>query len=329
MIALFRRRLAATLGLLAALAIPALAPTGASAQTRQVRLAWTPSADGPQLAVAMDKGLWKARGIDVSVVAFQTGREALEALIGGQVDYAFIAEFPAVTGALRKQPFSVVADLSRYKANRLVTTTDIASMAALAGKRVGTTIGTNAQYQAESALAAAGVTAIIVNAGPADLLPTLQRKDIDAAAMFPAFFAKSKQLLGARYKELPTPGYVTHFLIVGTDTALKDHAADASAFISGLVDADAVIAKDPAGARQSVFKVINGVLPLPAIAAAWPDYEIRVQLDPSLPELMTAQARWVASKGLIKATPAAIDEVGAVIKPDILRQIAADRVTLK
>ena len=156
------------------LAVLMLAAPLAQAQSKSVRMAWTPAADAPQVSVAIAGELWKAKGLDVSVVSFPSGREALEALIGGQADFAVIAEFPAATAALRKQPFAVLADMSRYKANRIITTTDVASMAALAGKRMGTTIGTNVQYQAETALAEAGATATMVNAGPADLLPTLQ-----------------------------------------------------------------------------------------------------------------------------------------------------------
>jgi len=300
----------------------------AQAQGKTLRLAWTPSSDVPQIAVAIQRELWKSRGLEVSVVTFPTGRESLEALLGGQVDVAAIAEFPAVTAALRNQPFGVLADLSRYRANRIVTTTDISGMAALAGKKVGTTVGTNAQFQIESALAEAGATATIVNAAPADLLPTLVRKDIDAAAMFPAFVPRAKQMLGAQYREIATPGYVTHFLLVGTEAAMREHAPQTQVLLAGLIAADGVIEKEPAAAQQAVVKATNGALPLAAVAGGWADYEFRVVLRGDLVDLMAQQAKWIAAKGFVKGA-ASPETVRAVIKPELLRQAAADRVTLK
>lgn len=299
------------------------------AQTTTVRLAWTPSADAAQIAVALDKQLWKSKNVEVTTVSFPTGREALEALIGGQVDFAAIAEFPAAIAALRNQRFGVIADLSRYTGNRIVTTDDITSITGLAGKKVGATVGTNTQYQTETALAAAKVSATIVNVAPPDLLSALVRKDIDAAAVFPAFVGRAKQMLGQKYNELPTPSYVTHFLIAASDEVLNNHPDSVKAFLSGLIAADAIVRGDVAATQQSIVKATGGAQKLDSIAQLWPDYEFGVVLQESLAVLMADEAKWILGKGLIKNDKATPDIVRSFIRPDFLKQVAADRVTLK
>ncbi len=96
----------------------ALAATAAigpvKAQSLQpVKFAWNPNPQTAQIDVAIKNGLFKEAGLDVQVIAFPTGREALEALLGGQVDFAYMAEFPVATAVLRQQKLRVVADLSR------------------------------------------------------------------------------------------------------------------------------------------------------------------------------------------------------------------------
>ena len=99
--------------------------------------------------------------LDVKIVTFPTGREAFEALTGGQADLASMAELPAVIGALRGQNFGVVADLARYTGSRIITTvaSGITAPAGLAGKRIGVTLGTNTDFYLAMVLEAAGVTA--------------------------------------------------------------------------------------------------------------------------------------------------------------------------
>ena len=299
------------------------------AQDKVIRLAWTPSADVPHIPVALAEELWKSKGLEVSIVTFPSGRESLEALLGGQVDVAAIAEFPAATAALRGQKIGVVANVARYKANRIVTTAATPTLASLASRKLGATVGTNAQFQLETAMAAAGITGTIVNAAPADLLPTLVRKDIDAAAMFPAFFARAKQTLGDQYREIPTPSYVTHFLLVASEGVMKDKPAVLTSFITGFVAAEASIAKNPQAAQQAVVKATNGAVPAAAVAAGWADYDFRVVLQEDLITQINAEAAWILGKGLVKSSQPPAEAIRAIMRPEFLRQAASERVTLK
>lgn len=284
----------------------ALSCTGdARAQSpHPVKLAWNPNPQTPQVDVAIQSGLFKEAGLDVQVVSFPTGREALEALLGGQVDFAYMAEFPVATAVLRQQKLRVVADLSRYQGQRVTASAkamELKSAKDLAGKKIGTTLGTNVEFFTHRLLASAGVKATIVNAGPADLVPALARGDIDAAVMFPTFFGAAKKTLGDNYLELISTEYVLHMIITASGAIVEKHPDVVDKFVAALVKADAKIKLDRPGAEQIVLGNMKGVMPLPALQEMWKEMEFNVKLDQSLPELLADEAGWIVDRGMVKA----------------------------
>ena len=160
--------------------------------------------DDAQVDVALAKGYFEEAGVEVEIVSFPSGREGFEALIGGQVDVAFMAEFPAAVGVLRAQDFKVIGDLARFRGSRVIGNAKagpLASPADLSGRNIGTVLGTNVDYYLSKVLEGAGVTATVINAGPADLAPAVARGDVDAMVTFPTFYASARQALGDDYVE--------------------------------------------------------------------------------------------------------------------------------
>jgi NitT/TauT family transport system substrate-binding protein len=186
----------------------ALVATAASGQAATdlgtANLSWQPGPDTPQVAQAVAQGLWTKRGVTVKSTATATGREAMEALLGGAADYALMAELPPVIAAMQHQNFRVLAAISQYHGMRVIATTavDLSSLKNLAGKKIGTTLGTNVDFQGYETLVAAGVNPTMLNVAPPDMVPALARGDIDAAFMFPQAYPLAKNVLGNRYAEI-------------------------------------------------------------------------------------------------------------------------------
>jgi ABC-type nitrate/sulfonate/bicarbonate transport system substrate-binding protein len=306
----------------------AVAGCAVGAQAETVTFAWTPSAEDPQLAVALDKKLWS--DLEVKAVSFPTGREALEAMLGGQADFAAAAELPAVVGAMRGQKFKVLAVLSRYKANRILATTklELHSVADLAGKKVASTIGTNTDFALAWELKKAGVKVEVVNVSPPDTVPALSRGDVDAAMTFPSFTDQAKRVLGDRYRELMTPGYITNLVLMASTDVLEKQPRAVAAFLAGIMKADAVIAADPAAAQQSVVHVVGGVLKADALKANWPDYDYSTGLDAPLLSLMVDEGKWVKERGLIKNVEPTEALFRSIIADAPLKAVAPNRVKL-
>ena len=312
-----------------ALAAALLAPLAAHAES--LTFAWTPNPQTPQVDIAIQKGYFEEAGLDIDFVAFNTGREGFEAMIGGQVDITFMAEFPAAVGALTGQEFAVVGDLARFTGSRVIVNTAsgaVATPADLAGKRIGTTIGTNVNFYLEEILREAGVEAEIVGAAPPDLVPALARGDLDAIVPFPTFYAAAASTLGDAYGELRAPGYQVHYILAATPEMTGERAAVLEAFMGALAKADADVKADPGAAMEAVSASMQGAMTPDALSAMWQDVDIGLKLDTDLAELLVAEADWVLSKGVVKGEAVTLDEMLDHFAPDALRAVAPDAVDL-
>jgi ABC-type nitrate/sulfonate/bicarbonate transport system substrate-binding protein len=319
-----RRAFAAGLGALGATAM--IRP--GHAQARPATLAWTPGPSAPQAALAIERKLWAENGLDMRIVTFPTGREALEAMLGGQVDFALLAELPAVTAAMRNQAFGVLSTLSRYRANRIVinAASGIKGIADLAGRKIGTTLGTNMHFLAEQVLAKAGLRAELVNIAPPDIVPALSRRDVDAAFMFENFLGQARRVLGTNYLEVMTPDYATTFLLTGTRDVLDKRPETASAVVKTFLAANALVAKGEE-AQAAVVRATSGALSAEVLRGEWANYQFDMTLDPELLGLMVAQGQWIQRRGLVRTepTPALFR---SFVKEEALKALAPQKVTL-
>jgi NitT/TauT family transport system substrate-binding protein len=299
-------------GILTGAAMAVLCSTASLAQdTGKAVLGWTPNLQTAPVVVASEKGYFKEAGLEVTSVNFVTGRAALEELLGGQLDLAFMAEYPPTVGALRKQEFAVISTLSKYTGNRIISTSTVGftSMKDLAGKKIGTPIGTNANFFTELALEKAGIKATIVSAAPADIVPALVRGDIDAGVTFPDFYSKAAEALGDKYRDEVSKDYIAAFVISATSTMIAKRPGDVKKFISALIKAETLIKEKPAEAKDIVFEAMKAktATPRAEFDKFWPEYIYTVGLDKHLLELMTQEGEWILKRGLIKdaqATPA-------------------------
>jgi NitT/TauT family transport system substrate-binding protein len=313
------------------LTVPSAGPA-AAADLGIARLSWAPGPDTPQVALAIDRGLWTKRGLAVQTSSTPTGREALEALIGGQVDYALMAELPPVIGALQHQNFRIIATLSRYGAYRIVGTSSVdpASLTNLSGHKIGTTLGTNVDFQSYIVQLQSGIRgATMVNAPPADLVPALARGDIDAAFMFPQFYPLAKKVLGSRYREHRTPVYASTFTLVASTDEIARHPDRVKAVLAGLVGANKLVVNDLAASAAVVSHAMGGVVSPADIQALWADYHFDILLDRKFIELLDREGHWVHDGGAIKGPEPTVQTFLSYVDSSFLSAVAPANVQLK
>ncbi|MGE0312902.1 MAG: ABC transporter substrate-binding protein [Lautropia sp.] len=326
-----RRRAVLACALIPAIAaIAAFATsTPAFAQSRtKVVMGWSRTPDVPQIAEAQEKGLWKQRGLDVDIVPFATGRDAFEALLGGQLDYAVMAEFPAVTGALRRQKFGVLAVLSKYQALRVIAKSPAPTdFAALDGKKIGVTVGTNINFVLANALKTRNAKAELVNVAPPDLIPALVRGDIAAGALFPSAYAAAKRALGDQYQEIMLPEARAAFVLVASARVLDDEALHRKV-LEGLLEGEKFVVADPKASQEVSGRYVGNAMPLETVRAQWPLYEYRVQLDRATLDWMVAEGRWLVERGAVKNVEANEALIRSVFRTAPLKSLAPERVSL-
>ncbi len=320
-----------TTGTIAGLAVVAAVAMSATAQETKITIGGGPYLDVPQMTQAIDKNLWKKHGLEAKAIPFRTGRSAFEAMIGGQLDFALMAEFPAVIGAMRGLKFGVLAEMSQYRAGRIISNekVDLKSIKALAGHKIGTTIGTNVHFMLSDLLKKAGVTAEIVNVAPPDIVSALVRGDVDAAAMFPSFYGGAKRALGDRYREFRISNYSTRFIFAGTAEVIEKNPKTVSAVLAALLEGEKLVKADPAESHMAVDRVTKGRFKMDYIKAAWSNYHHRMSLEENLLDLMVREGAWIASRGSIKGVKSTRALYRPYLRGEFLKALASDRVDLK
>jgi aliphatic sulfonates family ABC transporter substrate-binding protein len=165
-----------------------LAPLNSNAQDlKPIKIGYQTGEINVILSYALGTGLFKAHGLEVTTGQFPAGPAMLPALAAGEVDIAWMGEFPAVTGYSNGLPLEILfmerLDLTNV---RLVVSPEagVAALPDLKGKRVGVAIGSTSHYHLLRALEKANLKATdltLVNLTPANMPPAYVAKQIDAA----------------------------------------------------------------------------------------------------------------------------------------------------
>ncbi|MDW3225070.1 MAG: ABC transporter substrate-binding protein [Paracoccaceae bacterium] len=281
------------------------------------------------IVVAQSEGYFTEEGINLETVKFTSGRRALEALIGGQLDVAFMAEYPVSIAALRDQPFGTFTTLSRYTANRMISKGSIGfeDPSSLMGKKIGTTKGSNTEFFTEALLEKFGVDAEVINVSPPDIVPALARGDIDAGIMFPDFYPAAEKALGDDYREFRSDAYVAWFVLSATPEMLNDRPEELAGFVRALIKAEDFIKANPDGAMAALETASEGLLSMGTIKTKFAEAEYEIGLANGLLDILEVQANWVVEKGMVEAEPTR-ESIKEYLATGPLEMVDASRISL-
>jgi ABC-type nitrate/sulfonate/bicarbonate transport system substrate-binding protein len=301
-----------------------------NAYSGQVTIGTAPNLQTLPIVVAQSQGYFADEGIQLESVKFTSGRRALEALIGGQLDVAFMAEYPVSIASLREQPFGTFTTLSRYTANRLISKGSIGfeNVMDLEGKKIGTTKGSNTEFFTEALLATAGVSAEIINVSPPDIVPALARGDIDAGVMFPDFYPSAAKALGKDYREFRSDAYIAWFVLSATPDMLENRPDELAAMVRALIKAEDFINSNPEDAQKALADATEGLLSLDYIKAKFSEAEYEIGLANGLLDILETQAQWVVSKGMIETKPSR-ELIKSYLATGPLEAVDPSRITLQ
>ncbi len=120
-----------------AIAVSATACTGTDTDPDTLTVGFVVDPSWAQIPVAADAGLFDDQGINVKVINFSSGVEALQAVAAGQVDITTAADVPTSAALVRNPALRVVGDGSRWEGSSIVARRDagVNTIADLAGKK--------------------------------------------------------------------------------------------------------------------------------------------------------------------------------------------------
>ena len=281
--------------------------------------------------IAKEKGIFEKNGLDISVSGFTSGKQCLNAVLGGAAQIATTAESPTTAAAMSKQP---IAFLARMEYSDLKTLTAkgsaIKKLADLKGKKIAFTAGTGSEVYTNTLLKKAGLTkddVKLTNLRPQDMLPALSAGDIDAYNTWEPHISNGVKALGNKAVELDTAGiYSETFNIVVMQDYLKENPALIKAFLKSLLEAEAWMKANPEEAITIVAKVAN--MKRDTLAGLWKEFVYHVTLDKKQLDILTAHSAWRLESGN-HPPGATMPDFSKVIFTGPLKEIAPDRVTIQ
>jgi NitT/TauT family transport system substrate-binding protein len=131
-----------------------------SARAKPVTFAYnTPTLSGTlPIVVAQDFGFFTAESLEVKTVFIRGGPTAMAALVGGGVDYIFVAGVAAVRAIAQNAPIIIISGMQPYMDYTLIGAKGINGVDDLKGKVVGVTgPGGVAEFAAVEGLAKKGL----------------------------------------------------------------------------------------------------------------------------------------------------------------------------
>jgi NitT/TauT family transport system substrate-binding protein len=252
--------------------------------------------------VAQARGYFKEEGVSVRIADCETGRECLDRMFSGAAHVATAADSAIVFASLQRERFAVLATMATARHyHKIITRRDsgLASLADLRGARVGTVVGTSAQYFLDLSLMISQVEpsrVIIVPLKPSEAASALDQGDVDAVAIFEPYAHQTVRLLGPRAHVLAgAPFRRVTWNLVAADSTVRDRKAMLGRLCRALARAEEFIATDPATARSILRHSL--ALDPQTIDWVWSDLGFRMQLSQSLVASLEGQARWAIHSG--------------------------------
>jgi len=264
------------------------------------------------LIIASEKGFFSQNGLKVELVKFSSGKEAVTALLSGNLDVASAADPPVALSILKGEKIVLLGGLVREsnsvkfigKKDRIQNPKDIE------GKTIAVFLATGAEYFMDRFFEENDVDRSkveIINLKPGEMPIALLRGDIDG------YFIWEPNILSAQ-KELKENAVIfqnkeyneSFYLIAKTDVVLQKRDKYAR-FKNAIMNAMEFIAKD----RNESIKIVSGYYSMDYLDldAIWDSYNFDSNINKDWLKKLDLVIEWSKQKSDIKGEFRAEDYV--------------------
>ena len=283
------------------------------------------------LAIAEQKGLFTRQGLKVELFPFAIGRDAMEAMLADKCEVATSADTPVADYGRSRDDLRIIAGIS--KSDRLcyiVARKDggIRQASDLKGRPVGVTKGTAPHFFLDLLLNKNRLTEQDVrmqflkgeelnNALRNGMLPAIATTDLNALRL-------QEELGAAAITLINDPGISLHhgYLTLKEQT-LNTKEEALRRMMRALQIAEQLAAANPDEARD-LFTAYLKVSP--AIGnQIWESIIPRLSLEPAMILTLEDNARWLMER---EGKPAQNKSFKSIVRPELLREVAPNAVTL-
>lgn len=262
--------------------------------------------NGALFWIALDLGYFKDAGLNVQHKKYPTGRDASNALVGGEADIAMATDFILAKKILAGEDVRIVSSILNAEAIALVASRKkgVVSVADVKGKRIGLSVGTNSDFFFANFLDANGLdknAVEIVDLSPSDLVSEFENKNLDAVFTWDPIVSHMRAKLGDDAFVVPGQGkQYFYFLLHSKPDWLKQNASRVEQFVKALVRANRYVETQPEDAKERAIRASGA--PTLGFGSAWPKLQHEVGLPQELFLVIEEQARWLLRNKSTRAT---------------------------
>lgn len=312
--------------------------TSASAAGQEIRVGHFPNFTHAQALVGRANGAYeKNTQAKISWKVFNAGPTAMEALIAGEIDIAYVGPNPAINAYLRSKGkiLKVIAGTASGGASLVVRRGGIRSAKDLKGKRVASPeIGNTQDVALRTWLKAHGLMpgrdVRVVSLKNPDILMLFMQKELDAAWV-PEPWASRLVLEGGGEIFLdertlwPRGEFATAVLVVRSDFLRKERRLVQN-FLAAHVDLTLLINKNKTEAKKIINEQLARLMgkPLPVAVLDQAFAKVNFTWDP-IAQSLTISAKNAEALGYLPRTGVRVTDVKDMVDLLVLNQLLISR----
>ncbi len=281
---------------------------GCSSEPVTIDISYSPFEPTALVWIAEDQGYFSENGLSSVFHKFDTGAQAVDAMLSGESDVAVgIGELPVVSRILEGSKVRVLASMARSENIKIVARKDrgIAEGADLKGKKVGTTRGTAAEFFLGRFLEIHGLSiqdvTLVDLKTPAEWVEAVAEGSVDAVSTAEPYATQAGERLGENAVVWSAhSGQPLYGMAVATAEWLATQPDVAKRFLRALAQAEDYAVQHPAEAQAIVQKALD--LDPASMPEVWERSQFSLVLDQALIAAMEDEARWLMANGFAAET---------------------------
>lgn len=261
-----------------------------------------PSGSAALVYIAQDQGFFQEEGLEVQVKDYPTGVATTDALLAGEVDIAWSAEFPMVPRVFKGEAVSIFAVSSRFSDQVLfaLKARGINSTSDLKGKTIGLPLKTIAEFYLGRFFLLNGMhieEVSLVNVLPPESVEALTGGTVDGVVTWEPYTSQIKDQLADKIMAWPVQSSQPGFgIMIGRNAWLKRKPELVTGFLNALLKAEEFQARDTERAKDIVQVRVNYNDAF--MDTFWSESPFSISLGQSLVVAMEDEARWMLANDL-------------------------------
>jgi ABC-type nitrate/sulfonate/bicarbonate transport system substrate-binding protein len=298
----------------------------------KITIAYSTASNAILVYIAFAKSYFAEEGLDATPQPHAFGKLALNAVIEGKADLATVGDTPIVFAVMNRKRIATIASIQTSNRNEAIVARrdrGIAKPVDLKGKNIGVTLGTTADYFADSFLLANGIgrkQVTLIDMKPDEMAAALDKGKVDAVSTFNPTLRQLEKRLGNRGTVFYGESLYTEILCVAAEQEyLKKNPETIKKFLRALIKAETFVKQHDEEAKRLVVEFLK--IDKAVLDEIWDIFRFRVTLDQALLVDFEEQTRWALKNKLTTGTkmPNYLDYIYAdglfAVKPEAVRMV--------